>query len=237
MRRYIVGVLLTLLALVATPAGAQTPLTSNYIRMVGANFGTSPSLTAFGTDTNISIILVPKGSGSVQLGTGGTAVNLTDANGNTWIAQTPSANAVNNLAISDAATGNSPSITATGTDTNVGLNFYLRGEGVYRFRGGQTAASNSAHFEFLTSTAPTLSSCGTGSITVGSGDMVGDVTATGATSCTITFNQAWTSAPFCMITEVTTAGSGRVSASSTTAFTVASLTSGDRFLYHCFGRY
>ena len=238
MRRALaLGLLLALALVVAAPASAQAPLTSNYVRMVGANVGTSPRLEAFGTDTNISILLVPKGTGSVQLGTGGTGVNLTDANGNAWIAQTPSADAVNRIAVANAPTAQNPTITAAGTDTNIGLQFTAKGTGPIRFQSGSSSANN-IHVEYRgTGTAPTVGTCGTGSIAAGSSDTAGDVTATGATACTITFGMEWTFQPFCFTQNITSEEVSRVSSISTTAFTVTGLVSGDRFLYHCKGRF
>jgi hypothetical protein len=85
--------------------------------------------------------------------------------------------------------------------------------------------------------APTVTSCGTGSVSANSRNTFGEITATGATACTVTFGSpAWTNAPFCVVTGdnalVTTP---YVSARSTTAFTVSGLTAGDKFSYHCGG--
>mgnify|MGYP001590906353 CR=1 FL=1 len=84
--------------------------------------------------------------------------------------------------------------------------------------------------------APTVDTCGTGTITANSNNSVGDVTATGATACTVTFGApAWTNQPFCVVQDVTSEEPSRISAISTTAFTVTGLVSGDRFLYLCLG--
>ena len=64
----------------------------NYIALGNADSGTSPNLTATGTDTDISINLVPKGAGTIQIG-GVAAVNIssiqtltnkTVSTGSTW---------------------------------------------------------------------------------------------------------------------------------------------------------
>ncbi len=62
----------------------------------------------------------------VQLGYHGP---LHDANGNTWIDQTATASAVNNLKVSNAATTNAPAIAAEGSDTNIGLTMTSKGSG------------------------------------------------------------------------------------------------------------
>ena len=86
------------------------------------------------------------------------------------------------------------------------------------------------------SVQPTLTSCGTGTLTAKSTNIAGEVTATGATACTINFGApVFSNQPFCVIEEETSAVAQRISAISTTAFTVTGLTSGDKFMYQCLG--
>lgn len=87
-----------------------------------------------------------------------------------------------------------------------------------------------------TTAAPSLSSCGTGTIDSNSNDFAGKVTATGATACTVTFTTAYPTAAWCVITDDTTIGKALISAQSASAFTVSSLTSGDAFTYVCGGK-
>lgn len=83
---------------------------------------------------------------------------------------------------------------------------------------------------------PTATTCGTGTVTAHSTNVAGEVTATGATTCTLTFGAtAFTNQPFCTVTDETTAAALRISAISTTSFTVTNLTAGDKFLYVCLG--
>lgn len=84
-------------------------------------------------------------------------------------------------------------------------------------------------------TAPTVGTCGTGTIDSHATNTSGLVTPTGATACTITFGTpAWTNTPNCVVT----AGSGldifRISAASTTAITVTFSVASTTFYYHCF---
>jgi len=58
--------------------------------------------------------------------------NLTDANGNEWIKQTATASAVNEITLANAATGNSPTVTASGGDTNIGFDLKMKGTGKFR---------------------------------------------------------------------------------------------------------
>jgi hypothetical protein len=55
--------------------------------------------------------------------------SIYDINGNLLLSFTTVTSAVNYLVISNAATGNSPTITATGTDTNIGITLVPKGSG------------------------------------------------------------------------------------------------------------
>jgi hypothetical protein len=63
-RRLAVSLLL-LSVLMTGPAWAQT---TNQLFLTGANSGSQPSIQANGVDSNISIVLTPKGTGSVGIG-------------------------------------------------------------------------------------------------------------------------------------------------------------------------
>lgn len=58
--------------------------------------------------------------------------DLTDANGNLWLKQTATGSAVNYLTNANAATGNGPTLSATGTDTNIDFNIAAKGTGVVK---------------------------------------------------------------------------------------------------------
>lgn len=82
----------------------------------------------------------------------------------------------------------------------------------------------------------TSTQCATGTITTGSRNTAGQVTATGATSCGITFaSPAWTNAPFCTMSNQT-ANRGNISTVTTTLFTLTNLTAGDVVTWNCLGR-
>ena len=57
---------------------------------------------------------------------------IADANGNEEIIFTTTASAVNEITVANAATGNAPSITATGGDTNIDLNIGAKGTGLIK---------------------------------------------------------------------------------------------------------
>lgn len=84
--------------------------------------------------------------------------------------------------------------------------------------------------------APTATTCGTGAATAHSNNSAGQITATGATTCTVTFGAPnWTFTPFCTVTDLTTIAALRISAASASAITVTGLTSNDVFNWVCGG--
>lgn len=87
-------------------------------------------------------------------------------------------------------------------------------------------------------TLPTVTSCGTGTVTAGATNMAGKVTATGATACTLVFDTTnpFTNAPVCTVTDQTTAAGLQITYNTSVSFTVAGLTSGDAFSYICIGK-
>jgi len=60
---------------------------------------------------------------------------INDSNGNEEIIFTATGSAVNELTIANAATGNNPNITASGSDTNIGINLTPKGIGEITFNG------------------------------------------------------------------------------------------------------
>jgi hypothetical protein len=103
----------------------QTATTSavNEITVANAATGSGPIISATGGDTNIPVNIKPKGSGSV---------NLVDGNGNENLKTGQTASAVNEVTITNAATGNPPTVSATGDDTNIELKLIAKGTGKIR---------------------------------------------------------------------------------------------------------
>jgi len=61
---------------------------------------------------------------------------IADANGNEQIKFTTTASAVNEITVTNAATGNRPDISVTGGDTNIGLSITTKGTGLVLFNDG-----------------------------------------------------------------------------------------------------
>jgi hypothetical protein len=133
---------------------------------------------------------------------------------------------------------------AASTDAEAALDTGLRrnAAGIVEVNNG-TACSTASNCRDLTlrhliasGTAPSIGTCGTGTLATGSSDTSGRFTATGATACTITFGTTFGgNSADCTIANMT-ADRGNVSAASSTAFTVSNLTDGDVVAYHCVGR-
>jgi len=86
--------------------------------------------------------------------------------------------------------------------------------------------------------SPTLTSCGTGTISTGSRNGAGEFTNGNAvTACTVNFGTGnFSNTPFCTIDDETTAGVGRISAISSSSFTVSGIVASDKVMWICIGR-
>lgn len=92
----------------------------NEITITNSITGNNPTISATGDDTNINISIKPKGSGSAQ---------LIDSNGNEVVKTSTTPSAVNEVTVVNAATGNAPSVTASGDDTNINISIKPKGSG------------------------------------------------------------------------------------------------------------
>lgn len=132
-----------------TVASAQNEITIANAASLG-----TPSITASGGDTNIGISLASKGTGEVKLGSSTSAgvmlagnQPILDSSSNELIKFSSTASAVNEVTLANAATGNAPSLTATGGDTNIDLNIGAKGTGSVNIRGTSTQAATLALYE------------------------------------------------------------------------------------------
>lgn len=106
--------------------------------------------------------------------------SINDSNSNELITLTPTANAVNQIAITNAATGTSPSVNAVGDDTNI--NLLLNGKGT-----GAVSISGNAFPTTTGSAGQVLTTNGSGIISYSNVQLsnIGTVTTTNATPTTI----------------------------------------------------
>lgn len=65
-----------------------------------------------------------------------TATAIADDSGNEYIKFVKTASAVNEISFTNSATGNSPDLSATGGDTNIGLSITTKGTGLVKFNDG-----------------------------------------------------------------------------------------------------
>lgn len=84
---------------------------------------------------NLADLLTGASAGAV-LDTPKLETEIQDTNGNEWVEITATTSAVNNLKIVNEATGNDPSIEASGDDTNVAIELKGKGTGVIKADGG-----------------------------------------------------------------------------------------------------
>ena len=64
------------------------------------------------------------------------ATAITDDSGNEYIKFAKTASAVNEISITNSATGNSPDLSVTGSDTNIGLSITTKGTGLIKLNDG-----------------------------------------------------------------------------------------------------
>jgi hypothetical protein len=98
-----------------------------------ASFSTAGTVTETGTQT-----LTNKTLTAPKIGT-----SILDTNGNELLLLTATASAVNELTLANAASGNAPSITASG-ETNVSINFIPKGTGEVQSNGVGLATTGKA---------------------------------------------------------------------------------------------
>ena len=104
---------------------------------------------------------------------------IDDSNGNEQIIFTATASAVNEVTIANAATGNDPTFTASGSDANVGLDFIPKGTGAVTFLGTgkiqavkekvtvtAVATTGATNFDFLTQAVLYHTTTATGQFTI-----------------------------------------------------------------------
>lgn len=98
----------------------------NHIAIQNGAAGLAPSISAVGDDTNITLYVKGKGTGSMV---------IADGNSAQIIEGTGVSSAVNYTVISNSATGNPISLSAAGSDTNIDVNIVPKGTGKLKVNG------------------------------------------------------------------------------------------------------
>lgn len=114
----------------------KTTTAVNEVTVTNAATNNAPSVSATGSDTNIGVTLKGKGTGAVTLGQA-TSVGvdlaadqpIRDSGANELIKFAKTSSAVNEITVTNNATGSAPSITATGGDTDIDLTLGAKGAG------------------------------------------------------------------------------------------------------------
>jgi hypothetical protein len=104
---------------------------------------------------------------------------IDDSNGNEQIIFTATASAVNEVTVANAATGNDPTFTASGSDANIGLDFIPKGTGAVTFLGTgkiqavkekvtvtAVASTGTINYDFLTQAVLYHTTVATGQFTI-----------------------------------------------------------------------
>lgn len=136
----------------------------NEVTVTNAATAGAPKLSATGGDTNIALAYQVKGSG---------AHILLDGNSNEILRTAPGvASAVNHLEITNAATGNAPSLAVIGGDTNISIELTPKGAGVLDLTLGPLNENKGADIASATTTD-------IGAATGNQADITGTTTITG----------------------------------------------------------
>jgi hypothetical protein len=135
-----------------TPSGSNTQVQYNN----SSSFGGISNAT---TDGTTLILTSPK-----------IITSLNDTNGNELFKFTATTNAINEFTIINASTGNHPSITASGGDSNINIDLIPKGTGVLRLNGFNSLDQNGSVLTIGTSGRNTVIG-GLWTIDVGSGNL------------------------------------------------------------------
>jgi hypothetical protein len=92
----------------------------NYAQIVGAVTGGTPTISAQGTDTNIVLAILAKGSSDVNVG--GTSATPS-------LKVSTVTSQVNSFQVYGQVTGQAPTLASVGTDTNIGISVTAKGTG------------------------------------------------------------------------------------------------------------
>jgi hypothetical protein len=104
---------------------SNTTSAVNYVQVSGNVTGSGVSISSNGSDTNIGIGYIAKGS----------AFHFFYGAGSPQFAIAPTASSVNYLQVTGGATGSGATVSAQGTDTNIAIAYAAKGTGAHVFTG------------------------------------------------------------------------------------------------------
>jgi len=116
---------------------AHTASAVNYVQVTGNATTGTPIISGQGSDTNVNLGFVSKGSGEIRF-----ASNASGSNINFRVLHTTSS-AVNYGTVTGSAAGSAPVFGVAGSDTNIDLTLTPKGTGMVRF-GTRTASADAA---------------------------------------------------------------------------------------------
>lgn len=126
-----------------------------------AYIGKQPAITPTGIATSATgtvLTLTDTSVSSTQNIQLPTAKSIADDSGNEYIKFAKTASAVNEISVTNSATGTNPEISATGSDTNIGLSLTTKGTGLIKFNDGayfpEATLTDGATITWDSSTAP-----------------------------------------------------------------------------------
>ena len=149
----------TAIELVINRVNSSGAVTNNYETVRGVISGSNLTScvrgvegTAQGWDAGTTVEYLATGDIQNRMVTGilvdhdqsGRHKTLTDANGNECIKQTATSSAVNEFTIANAATGSGPTLSATGSDTDIDINLVPKGAGDVNIPTGVNIQVNNA---------------------------------------------------------------------------------------------
>lgn len=149
------------------------------------------------------------------------ALSLLDSNGNEWVRKGVTSSAVNDITVTNAATGNAPSLSATGDDSNISLRWTPKGTGVIEIgENGSSVSQLSAagsdtniplklagkgtgtiqhEMRIQTDASNSISSTTIGGLRIQAGWGQINATAAANNSETVTFPTAFSAVPYCVM--------------------------------------
>ena len=174
-----------------SPGGSSTQVQYN----AAGSFGGISGFTSDGTN-------VTAGSGNLRATRPRFITSIDDTNGNEVFVITATGSAVNEVTIANAATGNNPTFTASGSDANVGINFVPKGSGTIQVSGAAivtvSATQTLTNKTLTTPVIAQISNTGTLTLPTSTDTLVGRATTdtltnkTLSTSNTVSASLTWT---------------------------------------------